>query len=593
MLLSTTARKLELSTRVGRTGLQQGENDEDDVRGALRRAHGSVELVERSEKDVKGQEFRVVVVGGGVAALEGALALQALAGSRVSVEIVAPDSQFFYRPLAVAEPFAVGELRRYDLSDLVAKAGASLTLGTVTAVTIETREAHTAAGSVIRFDALLVACGAVPQPAVEGAITFRGPADIEHISTLLADAESGSVGSIAFSIPGGAVWALPVYELALLTAARLEACGRGDVSIVITTPEHAPLELFGREASDATARLLEQRGIAVRRRARARAFRDGGLVLASGEILPVDRVVAMPRLTGPHIAGLPQTRHGFIPIDRHCRVEGLPAVYAAGDVTTFPVKQGGIATQQADVAAQAIALAAGADVVPQPFRPVLRGMLLTGSAPQFMRHDLSHPDETPVVSFDELWWPPAKIAGHYLGPLILSLDGKSADDLAADEPSGVPIHIELDPEARVSGSDHIEADDAGTAEAGITVADLPTASLLVVAPEDSLGEVAERMRDLGLGSAVVVEDGRTIGIITSRDMLEAFASRVHSSDARVRSWMTADPITICAGVSAAAAARLMTEHDIHHLPIVDDHGHAVAILGLRDVAVAGATVSVS
>jgi sulfide:quinone oxidoreductase len=528
-------------------------------------------------------ELRVVVVGGGVAALEAALALQALAGSRVGVELVAPEPQFFYRPLAVATPFALGKLRGYDLGDLAARAGASLTLGTVTAVDADAREAHTAAGSVLGFDALLVACGAVPQRAVEGAITFRGPSDMEHISALLADAESGSVGSIAFSIPGGAVWNLPVYELALLTSARLAASGRRDVSIMITTPEEAPLELFGHEASAATAKLLEQRGIVLQTRARACAFRAGELLLASGEVLPVDRVVAMPRLVGPHIAGLPQTRHGFIPIDRHCQVQNLSGIFAAGDVTTFPVKQGGIAAQQADVAAQAIALSAGADVVPQPFRPVLRGMLLTGSSPQFMRHDLSHPDETPVVSLDELWWPPAKIAGHYLGPLILSLDGESAADVAADGAPGVPIHIELDPEARTPNSYRLDSEVPRTTTAGASLAELSTASLLVVAPEDTLGEVAERMGDLEIGSAIVAEYGRTIGIITSRDMLEAFASRVHSSEARVRSWMTADPITIQREASPAAAASLMREHDIHHLPIVDASGHTVAVLGLRDV----------
>ena len=538
-------------------------------------------------------ELRVVIVGGGVAALEGALALEALAGPRVGVEIVAPEPRFFYRPLAVAQPFALGEPRSYDLGDLAARAGASLTLGTVTAVDADAREAHTAAGSVLGFDALLVACGAVPQLAVEGAITFRGPSDTEHIATLLAEAESGSIGSIAFSIPSGAVWSLPVYELALLTAARLAARGRREVLIVITTPEVAPLELFGQEASAATIGLLKQHGIVLRTRAPASAFRDGELLLASGDVLPVDRVVAMPRLVGPRIAGLPRTRRGFIPIDRHCQVEYLPGVYAAGDVTTFPVKQGGIAAQQADVAAQAIALLAGADVVPQPFRPVLRGMLLTGNAPQFMRNDLSHPDDTPIVSLDELWWPPAKIAGHYLGPLILSLDGDSPADVAVDESRGVPIHIELDPEARIPSSDTREADGpetSGSETSGseTTVAELCSAVLLVVAPEDTLGEVAERMRDLEIESAIVAEYGRTIGIITSRDMLEAFASRIHSSEARVRSWMTADPITIRLGASPATAARLMTEHDIHHLPIVDARGHAVAVLGLRDVVAPGA-----
>lgn len=532
-----------------------------------------------SEEHVTEQVMSVVVVGGGVAALEAAFALQALAGPRVGVELVAPEPQFYYRPLAVAKPFELGELRRYDLGDLAARAGASLVLGTVTAVDAGAREVHTAAGAVLSFDALLVACGAVPEPCIEGALTFRGPADMEHISELLAEAESGSVKSIAFSIPVGAVWGLPVYELALLTAATLASRGRQGVEIVITTPEDAPLELFGREASDATAALLRRHGIVIRTRAQARAFHDGGLLLASGEVLPVDRVVAMPRLEGPRIDGLPQTRHGFVPVDRHCRVEGLPGVYAAGDVTTYPVKQGGIATQQADVAAQAIAHAAGADVVPQPFRPVLRGMLLTGSEPQFMRHDLAHPDEKPVVSLDELWWPPAKIAGHYLGPLILSLDDGDATEVEAAEPPGVQIYVELDPAAQAVGFLAPEEARRG----GPTVADLPVAPPLVVAPEDTLGEVAERMLDRNVGSAVVAEYGRTIGILTSRDMLDAFASRVHSSLARVREWMTADPITIESRASAAAAADLMTEHGIHHLPVVDEDGRPTAILDLCDL----------
>lgn len=532
------------------------------------------------------QVMSVVIVGGGVAALEAAFALQALAGPRVDIELVAPEPQFYYRPLAVAKPFELGELRRYDLGDLVARAGASLTLGSVTAVDAVAREAHTAAGAVLPFDALLVACGAVPKPCVEGALTFRGPADMEHVTELLAEAESGSVRSIAFSIPGGAVWSLPVYELALLTAATLESRGRQGVEIAITTPEDMPLALFGQEASDATTALLRRRGIVIRTRARARAFHDGGLLLASGEILPVDRVVAVPRLEGPRIDGLPQTRHGFIPVDRHCQVEGTPGVYAAGDVTTFPVKQGGIATQQADAAAQAIALAAGADVVPQPFRPVLRGMLLTGSEPQFMRHDLSHPDEKPVVGLEELWWPPAKIAGHYLGPLILSLDDGGATEVGGSGPTGVQIQLELDPAARAPGS--LTLEEAGGS--GPTVADLPMAPPLVVAPEDTLGEVAERMRERNVGSAVVAEYGRTVGILTSRDLLSAFASRVHSSEARVRQWMTADPITIHAGASAVAAADLMMEHGIHHLPVVDGDGRPTAMLGLREVIRAGLTV---
>ena len=155
-----------------------------------------------------------------------------------------------------------------------------------------------------------------------------------------------------------------------------------------------------------------------------------------------------------------------------------------------------------------------------------------------MRHDLGHPADSPVVSLDELWWPPAKIAGHYLGPLILSLDDPGADQLEVKEPpAGIAVHVELDPDAAQATSD--TPDEAEPPSDGEAVGDLPTEPLLLVAPEDTLGEVAERMRELDVGSAVVAEYGKTIGIITTRDMLEAFASRVHSSEARVRSWMTA------------------------------------------------------
>ena len=94
--------------------------------------------------------------------------------------------------------------------------------------------------------------------------------------------------------------------------------------------------------------------------------------------------VALPRLRGPRIDGLPQTVEGFLAVDAHGQVHGLSDVFAAGDITSFPVKQGGIAAQQADAAAEMIAANAGADVAPQPFRPVLRGLLLTGRQPRYL-----------------------------------------------------------------------------------------------------------------------------------------------------------------------------------------------------------------
>lgn len=108
----------------------------------------------------------VLIAGGGVAALEAALALRALAEDRVSVELLAPEPHFWYRPLAVAEPFAVGEVRHFELSKLASDAGASFSLGELVSVDAARCLAYTSPGGAITYDALLIACGAVPKPAV-------------------------------------------------------------------------------------------------------------------------------------------------------------------------------------------------------------------------------------------------------------------------------------------------------------------------------------------------------------------------------------------------------------------------------------------
>ena len=135
--------------------------------------------------------------------------------------------------------------------------------------------------------------------------------------------------------------------------------------------------------------LLEERGIALRTGSAPVELVDGELRLVPEGSIAADRVVALPRLRGPRIDGLPQTVEGFLPVDAHGQVHGLADVFAAGDITSFPVKQGGIAAQQADAAAEMIAANAGADLTPQPFRPVLRGLLLTGRQPRYLRHELT------------------------------------------------------------------------------------------------------------------------------------------------------------------------------------------------------------
>jgi sulfide:quinone oxidoreductase len=351
---------------------------------------------------------RVLVAGGGIAAVELVVALRKLAGERVEIEVLAPNDELVYRPLLVAEPFGAGAVHRFPLDEILADQGASRRPATLT----EVREHEAVAGDVLPFDALAIATGAQSAGSFPGALDFGDSADVQAFQQLLARAESGDLRRLAFALPDElATWPLPLYELALMTAARVPGA-----EIVLVTPETTPLAMFGSAGSDAVAGQLERAGIDFRSQATPEAFEDGVLALMGGETLTTDAVVAVPRLRVPPLAGVPQGEHGFIATDAFGRVESLTDVYAAGDVTAFPVKQGGVAVRQAQAAATCIAADAGAPVRPEPFEPVLRDMMLTGAAPSYLESA-----EGESLSADSpLWWPPTKIADSYLVPYLLT-----------------------------------------------------------------------------------------------------------------------------------------------------------------------------
>ncbi|HKD32552.1 MAG TPA: FAD-dependent oxidoreductase [Gaiellaceae bacterium] len=378
--------------------------------------------------------FRVLIAGGGVAALEATLALRALAEERVSIEVIAPDRDFVYRPLSVAEPFRVAETRTFPLASLVEAAGGRLSSGRVTAVNPVERVVLTDEGGHHPYDAVLVALGASPHEAIDGALTFAGPGSGPALEAVLDDLLAGAVHRIAFAVPTGVTWPLPLYELALLTGSfAIDHCAE-NVEIVVVTPEDRPLALFGAEVTDAIAELLEARGIELRARTTAGSFQDGRLRVAPGGSIEAERVIALPRLEGPWVEGLPCDRHGFLPIDDYCRVGGEPDVFAAGDATQLPLKQGGIAAQQADTAAAGIAKLAGAPVELEPFRPVLRGLLMTGMAPRYLRGEPG--GKSSAIDTEALWWPAAKIVGKHLAPFLATKLGLSESEGAA--PGGPP-----------------------------------------------------------------------------------------------------------------------------------------------------------
>jgi CBS domain-containing protein len=112
--------------------------------------------------------------------------------------------------------------------------------------------------------------------------------------------------------------------------------------------------------------------------------------------------------------------------------------------------------------------------------------------------------------------------------------------------------------------------------------ELVTGAIVAVAPEDTLGEAAERMAEEGVGSSVVLDSGRLIGILTERDLLRAVAGRVHTSEARVREWMTVDPITASESTDVEEAMRTMLEQGFRHLPVVEG-GRMVGVVSLREL----------
>jgi sulfide:quinone oxidoreductase len=362
----------------------------------------------------------VVIAGGGIAAVEAALALRALTGTALELTMIAPDDRLHYRPLTVVEPFAARATRHYPLDEICRDLGVALRRDTLAGVDGAAREAITGAGERIGYDALIVAVGARAEAALPRAYTFFADANPESMHWIVREIEEGITRKVAFVLPPGGNWPLPLYELALMTAARARDMGIDDAELTLVTPEDEPLAIFRGAGSAATARLLREAGVEVLANTYAAGYDGRFLKVVPGDRrLRVERVITLPRLSGPAIDGLPSDPHGFVHADEHGRVPGLDGVYAIGDATTFPIKQGGIAGQQADVVAALVARAAGARLAEPSTRPLLRSVLFTGGAPLYLRATITGGESVISSASRECpWWPPHKIAARHLAPFL-------------------------------------------------------------------------------------------------------------------------------------------------------------------------------
>jgi sulfide:quinone oxidoreductase len=372
-------------------------------------------------------KLRVAIAGGGVAALETLLALRALAPELLEIMLIAPNAEFVYRPMTVREPFSYPEASRYAIAPIVAGQGARLVAEELAWIDPQKRIAYTASDAQVEYDALVLALGARARPRYEHAITIDDRKLDETMHGLVQDVEEGYVKSIAFISPGRMAWPFPLYELALMTAGRAYDMDV-EVDITIVTPEDGPLAIFGQTASSAVAELLEKAHIKTIHSAYAEVPRAGEVVINPGERhLKVSRIVALPELYGPGVRGVPLSEHGFYRTDIHGELVDAEHIYAAGDATEFPVKFGGIAAQQADAIAEVIAARAGAPVTPEPFHPVIHGILLTADKPRYLTARITGGQGfSSEISETPSWSPPSKIAAKYLAPYLEQLDEKSA-----------------------------------------------------------------------------------------------------------------------------------------------------------------------
>ncbi len=353
----------------------------------------------------------MAIIGGGVAALEAMLALDAISYSGADVHLFSPEPKFVLKPLAVSTGFGRGGLLNFDLPKLTATAGATFHNLSVSEVVTHRRLIRLSDNSEFNYDYLIASPGTEPLPSVPGATPYWGPAGNEAVTEAVAMLRDREDVKVVVTMPEGGSWPLPLYELALLISAEL---GSG-TSTTIVTPERSPLDLFGKASTEKVATLLRNRNIATLLETAPAEYRDGVLVTTDGRQIEADLAVTLPLLTGRRIPGLPFDERGFIPVDDFGQIEQHSREFAAGDVTSVPVKFGGLATEQADVVVAAIAAAAWGGPAPEPFKPVYRGTLVTSDG-------LVGLGPGAESSAPYGWDPTEKVHGKYLMPFLKAAD---------------------------------------------------------------------------------------------------------------------------------------------------------------------------
>ena len=239
------------------------------------------------------------------------------------MELIAPNDDLVYRPMAVREPFAFGPPHRYPLRQIARDCDADWTQDSLSWVDPDAQVVHTESRRRVEYDALLVAVGARQVEPYEHAGTFHDADADAAYHGIVQDVEGGYFRSIAFIQPVGPVWPLPLYELALMTAERAESMDIRDLELMLVTPEARPLRSSGRLSAMSSRIASRERDQGLCQLTREGACRTASRHPAAGSRATPEPIITMPRIAGPSVRGLAGAgAHGFLPIDKHCSVPG-------------------------------------------------------------------------------------------------------------------------------------------------------------------------------------------------------------------------------------------------------------------------------
>jgi sulfide:quinone oxidoreductase len=403
----------------------------------------------------------ICIVGAGTAGLEALLSAHEALGASADLRLVAPDREFRYRPMHRDSLFRPARERSIKVADLVAETGATWVRDRVEVVRESERCLLTRDGDTVEFDYLLLATGErAKRPLAQGYLWERG-GDPSFLDEIIREISAGKVASVAVAVPRGARWPVPAYELALILA--WSAAGT-NAAITLITAEERPLGALGYPASQAIAEELDNAGVetivgvelvdAPERGAPPMTVADLVIVperaedqataligrptgparvrIGAGVAREFQRLISLPVMLGPSIAGVASDRAGFVAVDESLKASGSDVVWAAGGCIAGALAHSALSAQQADAAVAAITAACGhADAAGSGIGPnalEITGVLLTGQRDQWL---LENPLGTPEPSTRCLWWPPGRAVGKTLARRIAAWDPTVHEQLPA------------------------------------------------------------------------------------------------------------------------------------------------------------------